>query len=157
LARQFEASSGRVGRGVYFFEGAQDAIEAARTIAYQKFSHGEEQYSGVTVLESVIRVRSVLDLDSPENYKFVARMMRAVNKYIRTCRPRELEKIHPHYVGYAVRECLGRVPKLDTFDAIRTHFSFDLFSDEGNVQKGIVIFNPDHIVKTSIVAGLATC
>jgi hypothetical protein len=134
LARQFEASSGRVGRGVYFFEGAQDAIEAAR-----------------------IRVRSVLDLDSPENYKFVARMMRAVNKYIRTCRPRELEKIHPHYVGYAVRECLGRVPKLDTFDAIRTHFSFDLFSDEGNVQKGIVIFNPDHIVKTSIVAGLATC
>ena len=148
----FEGYEGRAGWGVYFFEGGENAFKAAKEFTTAKCkSHGDSQ---AVVIESTIRVRKVLDLDSADNNEFVSKMHRQIRKWILQHRPRDRWMQHDHYIGFVVQKCIGHVRGLDALNAIRTSFSY---SDGFDIERGIVVLDPKNAVENKVVLGLASC
>lgn len=138
----------RIGPGVYFFEGGEAAIEAARTIADHKFR--DAGTGAIAVLEATVCVRRLLDLDSDRNVDFIRRMRRGLYGYIQKNCPRDNFKTHPHFIGFVVQKCIGHVRCLDSLDAIRSHFAYDVFQEGGNAERGFVVFDPERILKVKL-------
>jgi hypothetical protein len=150
----FFTGVGRVGEGVYFFEGGNSAICAAARWAERKMQYDEEATDGAAVVQAQIRVEGILDLDLPDNYEFVERMLRRIKKYVITNCPRDTFKNHAHFIGVIAQECLGHVKILDSVGAVRTRFAYD---DNGSAEKGLVVYNSAAIFRPSLVPRLASC
>ena len=86
MAEGFAFGSGRVGRGVYFYEGETEeaAIEAAKIHAAGRL-RAMGAFETPAVLQAELHIQNLLDLGSKENYYFVKRMQKQLEKYAYKC------------------------------------------------------------------------
>ena len=142
---KFIKGFGRLGDGVYFYEGESPdgAIEAARLTAIRKH-YGDDQGGTEIVIKAKIHASHLLDLESIDNYTFVQRIVRLLNEFRIRYRPLDTYIAHPHFAGYVTVGIAERIDGWSRIDVIRTRFAFG--GSPGEHEIGLVVFRPEIII-----------
>jgi hypothetical protein len=145
---KFWLGKGRMGLGVYFYEGGQEAIDAAQTWAEWKCRRLETGNEWA-VVRAMITIRKLVDLESSKNRRFKKLMMPLVHEYVMRNNPNSTWD-HPHFLGHVIRECMGHIEDLEGIEAIRSRFAFE---ESGASEQGFVVFDPENVSGPEIIAG----